>query len=80
MTENFKQHATHVYWSYRWNRTERPVVMFSNPNVRTNVIYTLDELNNILSRNDKDNMFIPVPRKVMQNARDAYDVTLTLAA
>ena len=80
MTENFKQHATHIYWSYRWNRTENPVVFFCNPKVRTNVIYTLDELTNILSRSDKENMFIPIPRKVLQNALDAYDTELSLAA
>ena len=80
MTEDFKRRATNVYWSYRWNNTNNPVVFFCNPKVNTNVIYTLDELKNILSRSDKENVFIPIPRKVLQSALDAYGVKLTLAA
>mgnify|MGYP003663783300 CR=1 FL=1 len=80
MTKDFTTRATNIYWSYRWNRTDNPVVFFCNPKVNTNVIYTLEELQNIVSRSDKENTFIPIPRNVMQNALDAYDVKLTLAA
>lgn len=68
MINQFKQQVTNVYWSYRWTLGAHPTVFFANPKVKTNVIYTLDELQSIVARSDRENSFIPVPRHVLDSA------------
>lgn len=80
MVQDFKRRATNIFWSYRWTFGDNPVVFFGNPKVSTNVIYTLDELREILGRSDQNNAFIPVPRKVLQSALDVVDGQLSLVA
>ncbi len=80
MTNTFKQCATNVYWSYRWTLGDHPTVFFSNPRIKTNVIYTMDELKSVLERSDKENDFIPVPRHVLLSALKSIDTEKALAA
>ncbi|MGH1404449.1 MAG: hypothetical protein ACRBDL_09410 [Alphaproteobacteria bacterium] len=80
MVTEFKKRGTNVFWSYRWTFGDNPVVFFGNPQVKTNVIYTLEELRVILERSDQENQFIPVPRNVMKSALDVFDKELTLVA
>jgi len=74
MTDNFTTRPASEFWVFEWSVADIPVVFFSNPKVSTNVIYTANELEKVLSRSDKENSFIPVPRKVMQRAWDTRDV------
>ncbi len=80
MVTEFKKRGTNVFWSYRWTFGDSPVVFFGNPQVKTNVIYTLEELRTVLGRSDQENQFVPVPRNVMQSALDVFDKELTLVA
>jgi len=74
MIDNFTTRPASEFWVFEWSASDIPVVFFSNPKVSTNVIYTVNELEKVLSRSDKENSFIPVPRKVMQRAWDTRDV------
>jgi len=81
MMSQYKKGATGSSWSYRWNLGDNPVVLFSNPKVKTNVIYTLDELQSVVKRTDSENSFIPLPRRVMEGAlSDVEDRQLAHAA
>lgn len=80
MIENFQKRTAQNYWSYRWTMGENPFVFFGNPQARTNIIYTQQELKSILARSQQENLFIPVPRHILQNALDAVEGELTLAA
>lgn len=74
MIENFTTRPACEFWVFEWSGDDVPVVFFSNPKVSTNVIYTITELEKVLLRSDKENSFIPVPRKVLQRAWDSRDV------
>lgn len=80
MVKDFENKVTKVYWSYRWTLGECPKVFFSNPKVSMNVIYTLDELENVVERTDKENSFIPVPRHVLECALQSVKDNVDLAA
>lgn len=68
MKNDFKKRASNVFWSYRWSFGGERSVLFSNPRVSANIIYTESELRDVLLRSDAENMFIPIPRKIMQEA------------
>lgn len=80
MVNQYRKHAADSHWSYSWALGENPVVSFCNSKVKTNVIYTLDELQSILKRSDEENSFIPLPRRIMENALSIVDGSLTRAA
>ena len=80
MAENFGNKTKDLFWNYRWTMGDRPVAFFGNPHVNTNVIYTLDELRRVVKLCDEEISFVPVPRKVLQNALDVFDGELELAA
>ncbi len=73
MIKNFTTRPASEFWVFEWSGDDTPVVFFSNPKVSTNVIYTITELEKVLSRSDKENSFIPVPRKVLQRAWNSRD-------
>ena len=78
MVGEFKKLSTDQSWSYRWSFGQNPVVSFTNPRVKTVVNFSLLQLNSILEEDECD--FIPVPRNVMQSAREAVNVDLNCAA
>ncbi|PCI97826.1 MAG: hypothetical protein COB14_08595 [Alphaproteobacteria bacterium] len=80
MVNQYKKHAADSHWSYSWALGDNPVVSFCNSKVKTNVIYTLDELQSVLKRSDEENSFIPLPRRIMENALSIVDGSLTRAA
>ncbi len=80
MVDEFDKKVTKVYWSYRWILGDRPKVFFSNPKVSMNVIFTLDELERVVERTDKENNFIPVPRHVYESALKSIKDRNNLAA
>lgn len=80
MVQEFKRRSTNVYWTYRCEYRDVPMVFFHNPQIKTNVIYTLDELERVLGRSDQENLFIPISRAVLQEAHDALECSLAIAA
>lgn len=80
MVQEFKRRSTNIYWTYRCEFRDVPMVLFHNPQIKTNAIYTLEELDRVLGRSDKENLFIPIPRSVLQEARDALEGSLAIAA
>lgn len=80
MVSDFSEKSKSVLWSFLWTFGEKPVVKFSNPKTRTNVIYTAQELKCIVSRCDDENSFIPVPRHVLENAYRVIDKESKAAA
>ena len=80
MINQYRKSAADTQWNYRWTLGDNPVVMFANSKVKTNVIYTLDELQSVLKRTDAENSFIPVPRRVMDSALLVVDGQLARAA
>ncbi len=80
MVNQYRKHASDSHWSYSWTLGDNPVVSFCNSKVRTNVIYTLDELQSVLKCTDEEISFIPLPRRIMENALSIVDGSLTRAA
>lgn len=80
MIKQYRENAADTSWSYRWTLGDRPVVLFGNPKVKTNVIYTLDELQSVVKRTDEENNFIPVPRRVMEGALSVIEGQSSRAA
>ncbi len=80
MTNDFQGQNENLYWSYHWTFGDKPTVLFKNPSGRTNVIYTADQLACVLAKSDKENSFIPVPRRIMQNAFDIINHSSSIAA
>lgn len=80
MLNDYRTTPVNEFWTFEWNEAANPVVFFSNAKVNTNVIYTLCELQKVVSRSDKENLFIPVPREVLQNALETHDRSEAIAA
>lgn len=73
MVREFLKRSESVTWHFLWTFGDKPVVKFTNEKARTSVIYTADELKNILERSDDENSFIPVPREVLERAYKVVD-------
>lgn len=80
MVENMNNKSRNIVWSYRWISEDNPVAFFGQSNAKTNILYTKEEIENILGRAKQDNLFVMVPLNVLRNALDALDGELTLAA
>lgn len=80
MVNQYRKHAADSHWSYRWTLGDNPVVTFCSSKVKTNVIYTLGELESVLKCTDEEISFIPLPRRIMENALSIVDGSLTRAA
>lgn len=80
MVNQYKKHAADSHWSYCWTLGDNPVVTFCSSKVKTNVIYTLAELESVLKCTDEEISFIPLPRRIMENALSIVDGSLTRAA
>lgn len=73
--------SSKIIWTYRWiSENENPMAFFGQSNAKTNVLYSKQEIENILGRAKQDNLFVMVPLNVLQNALDAIDGELTLVA
>lgn len=66
--KSFNMRATNNFWSYRWDKMAgAPVVLFTNPKVRTNIIFQRDELENMVKQK-RESLFHRVPLVVMSAA------------
>ncbi len=80
MNNECKQRGEDVLWSYHWDLENKPVVLFKNVKLCSQVKYCVDELSNVLSRSDAENDFVPVPRHVLQSAMSVLEFQNTDAA
>ncbi|MCB1784170.1 MAG: hypothetical protein KDI13_09250 [Alphaproteobacteria bacterium] len=64
----FNMRATNNYWTFRWSVVMgKPVAMFSNPRVHTNILFPIDELEEMVAKND-EGKFFKIPLAVMSSA------------
>ncbi|MCK5375130.1 MAG: hypothetical protein KAJ40_07590 [Alphaproteobacteria bacterium] len=75
MKRKFLMRASCLLWTYSCTNGDNPIICFSNPKVSINVIYTLDDIAEMLARGDDQNGYTHIPYYVPYSVmKEAYDV------
>ncbi|MGH1377695.1 MAG: hypothetical protein ACRBB3_02630 [Alphaproteobacteria bacterium] len=80
MIEDYRKSAANTQWTYRWNISDNPVVMFANSRVSANIIFSIDELRSTIESTERQVGFASVPKQTMINALLEVDEYLAVAA